>query len=83
MRGAVPPLPQYGFMVWCLVKHRDDFASFLYLTRVVAVVEQRDISATGDGPRSMQLLITASNHASCTAVRPPLAVVCTEFTLFP
>jgi len=23
MRGAIPPLPQYGFMAWCLVKHRD------------------------------------------------------------
>jgi len=25
MRGAIPPLPQYTFMVWCLVKHRDNF----------------------------------------------------------
>jgi hypothetical protein len=25
MRGAVPPLPQYVFMVWYLVKHRDNF----------------------------------------------------------
>jgi hypothetical protein len=25
MRGAIPPLPQYVFMVWCLVKHRDNF----------------------------------------------------------
>jgi hypothetical protein len=23
MRGAMPPLPQYTFMAWCLVKHRD------------------------------------------------------------
>jgi hypothetical protein len=23
MRGAIPPLPQYAFMAWCLVKHRD------------------------------------------------------------
>jgi hypothetical protein len=22
MRGATPPLPQYVFMAWCLVKHR-------------------------------------------------------------
>jgi hypothetical protein len=26
MRGAIPPLPQYAFMVWCLVKHRDNFS---------------------------------------------------------
>jgi len=27
MRGAIPPLPQYAFMAWCLVKkkHRDNF----------------------------------------------------------
>jgi hypothetical protein len=25
MRGAIPPLPQYVFMTWCLVKHRDNF----------------------------------------------------------
>jgi hypothetical protein len=23
MRGAIPPLLQYAFMAWCLVKHRD------------------------------------------------------------
>jgi hypothetical protein len=25
MRGAIPPFPQYVFMAWCLVKHRDNF----------------------------------------------------------
>jgi hypothetical protein len=25
MRGAMPPLRQYVFMAWCLVKHRDNF----------------------------------------------------------
>jgi hypothetical protein len=25
MRGAIPTIPQYVFMVWCLVKHRDNF----------------------------------------------------------
>jgi hypothetical protein len=24
MRGAVPPLPEYDFMAWCLVKHRNN-----------------------------------------------------------
>jgi len=32
MRGAVPPLLQYVFMAWCLVKHRDNFTFLpLYL----------------------------------------------------
>jgi hypothetical protein len=25
IRGAIPPLPQYVFMAWCLVKHIDNF----------------------------------------------------------
>jgi hypothetical protein len=25
MRGDIPALPQYVFMAWCLVKHRDNF----------------------------------------------------------
>jgi hypothetical protein len=28
MRGAVPPLPRYVSMEWCLVKHRDNFTFF-------------------------------------------------------
>jgi hypothetical protein len=24
MSGAIPPLPQYAFMAWCSVKHRDN-----------------------------------------------------------
>jgi len=30
MSGAIPPLPQYTFMVWCLVKHRDNFNFYIY-----------------------------------------------------
>jgi hypothetical protein len=30
MRGAIPPLPQYFFMAWCLVKHRDNFTFTFY-----------------------------------------------------
>jgi hypothetical protein len=26
MRGAIPPLSQYVFIAWCLVKHRDNVA---------------------------------------------------------
>jgi len=25
MCEAIPPLPQYSFMAWCLVKQRDNF----------------------------------------------------------
>jgi hypothetical protein len=29
MCGAIPPFPQYVFLAWCLVKHRDNF-TFIY-----------------------------------------------------
>jgi hypothetical protein len=28
VRGAISPFPKFAFMVWCLVKHRDNFAFF-------------------------------------------------------
>jgi hypothetical protein len=30
MLGAIPPLPQYVFIAWCLVKHRDNFTVKIY-----------------------------------------------------
>jgi hypothetical protein len=34
MSGAIPPLPVYVFMAWCLVKHRDNFTFFTFYRRV-------------------------------------------------
>jgi hypothetical protein len=34
IRGAIPPLPQYVFMAWCLVKHRDNFTFTLSTSKV-------------------------------------------------
>jgi hypothetical protein len=35
MRGALPPLPPYLFMAWCLVKHRDNFTfTFIFKSGV-------------------------------------------------
>jgi hypothetical protein len=34
MRGAIPPLLQYVFMAWCLIKHRDIFTFILPYTGV-------------------------------------------------
>jgi hypothetical protein len=31
MRGAIPPFPQYVFMAWCLLKHRDNFIFYSLL----------------------------------------------------
>jgi len=48
MSGAVPPLPQYVFMVWCLVKHRDNFTFYLYLG-VMDVAAWLVLSELGSG----------------------------------
>jgi hypothetical protein len=29
MRGAIPLFPQYVFVVWCLVKHRENFTLYV------------------------------------------------------
>jgi hypothetical protein len=40
MRGAIPPLPQYAFMAWCLVKkHRDNF-TFLRFTVIDITISE-------------------------------------------
>jgi hypothetical protein len=31
MRGSIPPLPQYVFMAWFLVKHRDNFTVLFHI----------------------------------------------------
>jgi hypothetical protein len=37
MSGAIPPLPQYAFVAWCLVKHRDNF-TFTFLSKDIALI---------------------------------------------
>jgi hypothetical protein len=29
--GAIPPLPQYVFMTWCSIGHREHFTFYLYI----------------------------------------------------
>jgi hypothetical protein len=41
MRGAIPPLPQYVFMAWCLVEHRDNFA--FYMRKETALSYERSL----------------------------------------
>jgi hypothetical protein len=38
MRGAVPPLPQYVLMAWCLVKHRDFAFTEYFRTSYIATL---------------------------------------------
>jgi hypothetical protein len=54
MRGAIPPLFQYAFMAWCLVKHRDSCnllktENFLLSDKGNALSSQKSISVLGLG----------------------------------
>jgi hypothetical protein len=40
--GAIPPLPQYAFMEWCLVKAQGQL--YLYLYCILNVVKKKDVS---------------------------------------
>jgi hypothetical protein len=51
MRGAIPPLPQYAFMAWCIVKHRDSFTFYLLPGRnrqLEGLEEENDIKIDND-----------------------------------
>jgi len=41
MCGAVPPLPQYAFTAWSLVKHRDFIFTFTF---TFTLVEKQEVS---------------------------------------
>jgi hypothetical protein len=45
MRGAVLPLPQYVFIAWSLVKHRDNFTFIFYLYILIKPVEAAEWNA--------------------------------------
>jgi hypothetical protein len=40
MRGAILPLPQYVFMAWCLVKHRNNFTFYSYIHKSISVCKK-------------------------------------------
>jgi hypothetical protein len=67
MSGAMPPLPQYDFMVWCSVKkeHRDNF-SFTW---------EWDITNCGSRTQRFQTVNTKISHrtrSSVSSIPPPI-----------
>jgi hypothetical protein len=48
MRGAIPPLPQYVFMAWCLVKHSDNFTSLPFYVIIIQLEETANIKSLGN-----------------------------------
>jgi hypothetical protein len=56
MREAIPPLPQYVFMAWCLVKHRENFTFYLLNEEG----DKRDSCTQGDVWNSYKTLVRKS-----------------------
>jgi hypothetical protein len=48
MRGVLPPLPQYLFMAWCLIKHMENFT--LDSRRGLGIFLFTTVSRTALGP---------------------------------
>jgi len=48
--------PQYGFVAWCFVKHRDDFAICLYVTLHLYVLptQTRNMTCYKTDPSSLR-----------------------------
>jgi hypothetical protein len=60
MHGAVPPFPQYVFMAWCLVKHRDNLTcSFTFPNKFMyKFIYPDDDDDDRDGHRNVGILRT-------------------------
>jgi hypothetical protein len=67
MRGAIPPLPQYVFMAWCLVKHRDNI---FYLLYGMWQAQRREDAHGGVEVELHALLTSALDGSQCSALRP-------------
>jgi hypothetical protein len=44
MSRAIPPLPQYAFMEWYLVKHRDNFTFTFTFTLEICLEGLKDVT---------------------------------------
>jgi hypothetical protein len=62
MRGGIPPLPQYVFMAWCLVKHRDNFTFLAFYIIIIIII----IIAV----RLSIITISNSNYVYCPSLGP-------------
>jgi hypothetical protein len=45
IRGAVPPLIQYVFMAWCLIKHRENFTVILPYLLLLSLSKINEVMA--------------------------------------
>jgi hypothetical protein len=71
MSGAIPPLPQYDFMAWCLVKSRGKLYIFLHLPCYVGAchhgMARPRVADGGDGLQLWEVDAKVLNKQSRTA----------------
>jgi hypothetical protein len=72
MRGAVSPVPQYAFMAWCLVRHRDNF-TFTFMFQRQCIEVSLNVTAL------LVLINTALSYSQIAAVE---LLYETHFVLF-
>jgi hypothetical protein len=78
MSGDIPPLSQYDFMAWCLVKHRDNFTFYLYEAEIW--VEPIEIDPKLSSDLKQRMLSKSSHTFSPTML--PLVETFLEFLLW-
>jgi hypothetical protein len=61
MSGTIPPLPQYVFMAWCLVKHRDNF-TFTLFNELHGVESLREANSHSASQKISRLLWNPKVH---------------------
>jgi hypothetical protein len=75
MRCAIPSLPQYVFMAWCLVQQRDNFTFFIFKVKKSILVpvlnqEPRQKMYGGTKVELLTLLTSALNEGEWSTSRP-------------
>jgi hypothetical protein len=63
MRGAIRLLPQYVFMAWCLVKHRECFSYRRYITSFIRVVYNNNNNNNNNSSSSSSSSSSNNNNA--------------------
>jgi hypothetical protein len=71
MHGAIPPLPQYAFTAWCLVKHWGNFT----FTSIQVPVEHRPSPTLLNSHKMARSQSAVSRHGSEVNVKFPLCLI--------
>jgi DNA-binding transcriptional regulator of glucitol operon len=65
MRGAVSPLPQYAFMVWCSVKAQEQLYLYIIIIIIIIIIINIIVSGVQDRNQWRTFQSTVKNFWVC------------------